>query len=572
MKREILNHKTLWRDFYSTIELRPSTIGEETEENVKICRVRFKGRALRGERVDICAVYMRPADNEKAAAMPAILLLGDCDGGIDIDLMKIFYSLGYRVLMPDYSGYKEFVADYTRYPESMSYANYGEAKDNMFSVAEDPKKTCWFEWCCVARFAYEYLKFVAPDAAIGAVGVKAGGEILLKILPSCDEIKCAATVNAFGWQAYRGIGKFADNGEKLSKLSTDPSWMNFLSSIDSQNYAPDISAPVLFVCTNHDADVDMDRVYDTYSRLKSKKDSALLYGVHHMGCVGRSGMGDMQMFLSKYLYNREIYIPDVSNFEIKVDEDGDLVCVARFDALGDVEANGVLCGEDSSSAADREWSLMPRKGTLPDGSEVYYLNVTAAASTAYVFVFERYSSGFTSSSKIVAYDLTGVKFRNKLVKDKVVYSSRAGEDEFYLGKSDELIVAKYFINDFSNGFAEELEGYGGINGLLCDRGIITYRVGMTRYSPDKESLLSFDMCSKKDCRVRFIFSVNENGEKKEYSAAFNVSGGHIWKKYVAEASDFKLGKKGLTSFLNAVSLSIFAEEGSYTLVNNIAWL
>lgn len=572
MKQEFFNHKTLWRDFYSTLELCPSSVGEETDGDIKICRVRFKGRALKGERVDIYAEYMRPADDEKAAAMPAILLLGDCDSGIDISLMKIFYLLGYRVFMPDYSGYKEFVAEYTRYPDSMGYANYSKAKDNMFSAAEGPKKTCWFEWCCTVRFAYEYLKETVKGAAIGAVGVKAGGEILLKILPSCEEIKCAATLNAFGWQAYRGINKFGDSGEKLSKLSTDKSWMNFITSLDSQNYAPDISAPVLFVCTNHDGDVNMDRVYDTYSRLKSKRDSALLYGVHHMGCVGRSGMSDMRMFLSKYLYKREIYIHDVPDFEIKVDGDGDLVCVARFDAFGDVEANGVLCGEDSSSAADREWSLMPRKGTLPDGSEVYYLNVTAAASTAYVFVFERYSSGFTASSKIEAYDLTGVQFRNKLVKDKVVYSSNTGVDEFYLGKSDELIVAKYFIKDFSKGFAEECIGYGGIKGLLCDRGIITYRVGMTRYSPDKESLLSFDLCSQRDCNVQFVFSVNENGERREYSAEFKVSGGHIWKKYIAEASDFKRDKKGLTSFLNAVSLSIFSDEGSCAVVNNIAWL
>jgi len=566
-----LDHKTLWQNFYSTIELSPTVVEETVEGDVKTVRLRFKGRALHGDRVDIYAEYMRPAADDKAALTPPLLILGDLDGGVDTDLMKMFYSFGYSVLMPDYSGYKEFTADYTRYPDSMSYANFKDVGDSLYSAPNGADKTCWFEWCCVARFSYEYLKSISGKKPIGAVGVKAGGEILLKILPFCN-ITCAATINAFGWLSYRGINKFNSDEAKLSALSTDKAWLNYLTALDSQNYAPDINVPLLLLCTTHDEDVDMDRVYDTYSRLKSKEDSAILYGVHHMGCVGRTGMRDLTMFLSKYLDNREIYIPDVSHFEIKVDEDGDLVCVAQFDELGDVELYGVLCSEDSPSAADREWMLMPHKKTLEDGSEVYYINVTYSASTVYVFVFERYSNGFTSSSKMVSINLKDIRFKNKTVKSKVIYSSHLGADGFYLGDREKLIIAKYFIGDFSKVFAEEVEGYGGIKGLLCDRGIITYRVGMTKYSPEQNSLLSFDLCSKKTCDVTFKLSFGGGVNKKEYSASFHVEGGRIWKKYISAPDDFKCGKEKLSSFSGVVLLSVAAGGDSSALVNNIAWL
>lgn len=600
MKQEILNSKTLWREFYSTIDI-PYTVLDDREENGAIIRrVRFKGRALHGERVDIYAVYMFSSDAVKAASSPSILLLGDCDEGVNEELMRIFFDWGYNVLMPDYGGRKAFSSDFTVYPDVLSFANYDGKGDSLYSAPNGAKNTCWFEWCGVARFAYEILKRgklaeitdgegkdgdehaegptdnaiknnVVRNKKIGAVGVKTGGEILLKILPFCD-ITCAATVNAFGWRSYKGINKFNPDGERLSKLSVDAAWLNYLAALDSQNYAPQINAPVLLLCTNHDEDVDMDRVYDTFSRLAAKEESSILYGVHHLGCVGRSGMADLTMFLSKYLNDREIYLPEVSRFEIKVDGDGDLVCVARFDERGEVEFYGVLCAEDSASAADREWALMPHKGKLPDGSEVYYINATSSASTVYVYVFERYTNGFTASSKIVSYNLNSHDYNNKIVKERVIYSSRFGSEGFYLGKREDLIVAKYFIKDFSKAFAEEAEGYGGIKGLLCDRGVITYRVGMTRYAPEEDSLLSFDLCSAKDCTVTFTLTVRSDGQKIAYIATFDVVGGRIWKKFLASATDFKCGKEELRSFTSAVSLLITSDEGAGAIINNMAWI
>jgi len=571
LKRDILNSKTLWREFYSTLELNPTVIDQADDGGFKVEHIRFKGRALHGERVSVYAAYMHAAEEGKTRA-PALLLLGDTDSGVDTELMKMLCSFGYSVLMPDYSGEKQFIADYTVYPEALYYANYERAKNSLYEAKDGARKTCWFEWCCTARFAYEYLKTRSAGVKIGAVGVKGGGEVLLKILPACGSIACAVTINAFGWLAYRGVSKFVSDGEVFSKLSVNPSWMNYLFALDSQSYAPDISAPVLFICTNHAADIDIDRAYDTLARLKSKDDSALLYGVHHRGYVGKSGVNDLKMFLTKYLYDREIYVPEVSRLEIKVDEDGDLVCVVKFDELGEVEIYGVLCGEDTQSAAEREWALMPHKRTLPDGSEAYYLNVTDAASTIYVFVFEKYTNGFTSSSKIVSFDLKGVKFKNKVYKEKVLYSSVGSHEGFYLCARDENTVGGHFIRSFDDAVLIEEEGSSGVKGLLCDRGIITFRVGMTRYAPSSDSILSFDLYAKNSCKVRLVMCAYVDGKKREYAAQFSVSGGERWKKYLAKAGDFWMERESLPSFSNLVSLSFYAEDGSHALINNVVWI
>lgn len=571
MSGEILNNKTLWQEFYSNLELNPTVLEETVEGDIKTERVRFRGRALYGERVNIYAVYMHGVDDGKRGR-PALLLLGDCGCGIDLELMKKFCSLGYAVLMPDYDGKKEFSTDYTVYPESLSYANYEQAKTSLYVAKNGARKTCWFEWCCVARFSYEYLKSVSGKAKIGAVGIKGGGEILLKVLPACSDIKCAVTVNAFGWLSYRGVNKFEKDSSVVTKLSVNDAWLNYLSALDSQCYAPYITTPVLFVCTNHDRDVDMDRVYDTFARLRSKEDSALLYGVRHNGRVGKSGMNDITMFLSKYMYDREVYVPEVARLDIKVDEDGDLVCVVRFDELGEVENYGVLCSEDTLRACDREWTIMPHKRTLDDGSEVYYLNVTDIAKTIYVCVFEKYTNGFTSNSRIVPFDLSSVKFKNKVVRERVIYPSDTESNGIYRCESSKSTIAHFFIKDFAADELPEAVGYGGIKGLLCDGGVILYRAGMTRFSPDDDSVLSLDLCCAYKCKVLITARVYSEGDSAEFCYQVDVDKSERWKKRLLSADEFTDGQNCLKSFKGLVSLTVFAEVGSGALINNVAWI
>ncbi|MDE7158212.1 MAG: hypothetical protein K2N74_01420, partial [Clostridiales bacterium] len=229
MANMILTPVTLWKDFDATLPLDEEIISERKEGDFVYREVYFYGRQTEKGRVKIYAQYVFPFGEEE---FPAVMILFEAGMPVDMTFVKRYLANGYAVLCVDYCG-ENGAEHYTEYPSDVDYANYVRAGRAMEYAEPTAKETSWYEWAGVARYAARYLAEKPEVTLAGAVGLRSGGEILFKIAPYAP-IACMVAVCSGGWLAYRGIGKFDADRQRIF----DEERHRFIAGIDSQSYAP----------------------------------------------------------------------------------------------------------------------------------------------------------------------------------------------------------------------------------------------------------------------------------------------------------------------------------------------
>ena len=115
-----------------------------------------------------------------------------------------------------------------------------------------------------------------------------------------------------------------------------------------------------------------------------------------------------------------------------------------------------------------------------------------------------------------------------------------------------------------------LPGYGGIRGISCKLGLVSYRVGETRYEPPAGAAFRFDAWCPEDARIRVIF-FRDQEETKGFSATARIEGGGKWKSVLFDADDFKAEDGSVLGEFSGVLSVVIAGEGEF-LVNNVLWI
>ncbi len=563
LSKNIITPTILWKSFDSLLPLSTQILESTVEGEIQTDRLRFKGRAINGKRVDIYAVYMHSVYDEPSSAL---LLLNDYDKTVDYKLMRYFAEWGYSVIMPDYRG--EFdEGDHTVYPEELSYGNYLKAGRHILYADESAEETSWYEWIYVAKYAIEFLKSDPNVMNIGAIGIRGGGEIVWKLLLS-DDITCGITINAAGWLAYEGIHKY---GAEM-KITLDDERYRFISGLDSQSYAPFIKNPVLMICSNHDDRFNLDRAYDTYCRINEEVESAISYSVKNNGYIGLSGLNNIKLFLTKNLDGRQVFIPRPVDLEVTIDEDNDLVAIIRFDEQISVERFGVYCAEYTENSADREWALMPHKISLDDGSEVFYLNACNVNSKVFAFAFAECTNGFITASKIICKNVVG-KINNICNKNRVIYSSRNGVEGFYSCNYNKYTLADCLMLETEGCKPVLVRGYGGIKGIFSDSGLISYRVGNEAYAPGESSSLALDVYSEEGANLEICITKRIQSHIFKFTYKYFVTAGGKWKKLMLSPNEFANEyDQPLENFQGCISLSFKGGKGEVYAINNVIWI
>lgn len=572
---KILNPKDVCAEIDYFFSLDYALIERMREGDLTIDRIRYKGKPIGGERVSIYAVYAHREINESNAA---VLLLNDIDKTIDYDLIRYFERMGYSVLMPDYRGETEEnrgKGNYTIYPEKISYANYEQAGRRIQYADESVLETSWFEWIRVAKFSYDFLK-QQNYSKIGVVGIRGGGEIVWKLIAS-QKVSCGIVVNAAGWQAYKGYYRYDEE-----KLELTEERCRFISGLDSQAYAPFIQSPILMLCTGRDERCEIDRAYDTYARINFEMEKAIAYSVKHNGYLGENVSKDIQLFLSKYLTGRQVFIPTPVDIQIIVSEENELIAVVSFDEQSSVLNSGLYCIANPLNPIDGEWTQMPHKTTLPDGREVFLLNVCSTATELHLFAYATCTNGFLTTSKIVKYHITQ-SVKNSYPKNRVLFSGNDNSSGFYYIDNKKNTLSDILLLNTAESIPKLSNGYGNILGLLCNDGLISYRPGMEEYSADENSLLSLDVYCNTSCELYIGLLKRIDKKMQGYFLKRRIQPFGKWKKFVFKAKDFEANitdddmakeqeRRKLESFKGISALTFQCVDQKPYLVNNIIWI
>ncbi len=559
----ILTPITLWQDFDDSLPPNEEILSEWTEDGIVQRDLYFYGRNVGSGagRVKIYARYAFPAAAER---FPAVMILFEAGLPFDEKLILRYVRSGYGVLAVDYCGERKD-GFFTVYPKLVDYANYARAGRCIDYCDNTAKETSWYEWAAVARYGANYLNRREEVIAVGALGLRTGGEVLFKIAPYAP-LACMVSVCAAGWLAYRGIGKFTDGD---SNRILDEERHRFIAGIDSQSYAPHIKCPVLLVSAINDKKYNYDRVYDTFRQINPNAEKAILFSAHGSGLVGTHALKDIELFLDKYLRKRTVFLSKPITLTIDEDAEGNLIATGTFDPAGEIKEFGVFYTENVSAFKTRDWTRVIGKPEDLEGNiGKVSLQLYQGCSKALVYAFVNYSNDFSVTSRIVEVNLEK-KYKNAVPRSRVIYSESEGRNGFSTFWRRTGSIADCFAEG-ANSNVRQIAGFGGIKGIATTPGVISYRVGEMRYASPEGASLRLDAYARRDSRLRIVFYKDEE-EKVGYAAEAIVEGGGKWKGVIFDATDFKteLGAS-LQDFGGVVSVVFISDDE--VLINNVLWI
>lgn len=550
---------SIWNNFDSSLETQ-ATIESVTEtDNVVIERVTLSGRETGEGRVKIAAAF---AYDALSPALETVLIFPDSAETINEDILRLFVKRGFSALMVDYRGQWDGCDFHTVYPKNVEYANTvlcGRRKDYVDDSAD---KTVWYEWAGVGIYACKYITERTGVSNVAVVGIRDGGEIAWKLAVAC-KLACIIPVCAAGWKAYANISKYVSEEPQL-----DEERYRFIAGIDSQAYAPYVKCPVLMLCSTNDVRFDYDRAYDTFSRINPDfiSSSAIAYSVRCNSSIGLKSVSDMFLFLDRCLKNRQVFIPAPAEVSVEVDEDSNLVAIAKFDEQGVVENCRMYLSEDSIDSTLRDWQVCPLKSKKSEHEREFYLNIYEKTSTIFVMCHAKYTNGFTVWSKMSVKKISG-SFRNMQSKCRVIYSNKNGTDGFSVANPKQHATAGIFIAEGEN-LPRLVSKAKNIKGLYSPCGLTTFRMNTLRFSPSDGSVLSIDLFTDTTSKVNLMLTDLNSGE--EYTAVIDIIGG-VWQSFVNESKSFKTA--------SGAPLPEFTANMKFTVtcpvpfaVNNLMWL
>lgn len=573
MNNKILTPISLWAGVRPDPDYSPEIAFEREKDGVLYREVTFNGRKTSQGRVRLYGLEASPSerDPQEQGKLPALLLLTEASYGVDEKLAERFARRGYLVFCLDYCGDRgDGNEKRTVYPPTLGYADYKIAKDNLFRAENGADKTAWYEWTAAAYCAAEYLKGLPYVSDVGVMGVREGGDIAWKLM-TLTALLSGVCVNSAGWLAYRGVDKFGAG----SSFELNEEGRLFVAGIDSQSYAPFVKCPVLMLVSTTDSYVDADRAYDTFARINKEYYASISYSVKNGGVIDSAGVKNIDMFMDKYMKNRQIFMP--KPLLVSIDEQrGKLYASLSADAQGETQEEYVYFSENAPEEAEREWVKVSVGEKDENGKEIFPLSVYGGTGQIFAFGKVCYSNGFTVCSKIT-FKHTESSLANGDLHSNILYDSSMDGDFFLTVDYEDSVLGDCLWKDGSTEPVVK-EGYGRIRGISCPKGLRTSRIALPRYAPAEKALLHFNVYAKEDCWLQVSVVRRDDGRHNEreedlYTYECFVEGGGKWKNYILEPNVFH-NKQGaaLDSFRSGRLLQFVEQDRKNFILTNIIWV
>ncbi len=547
---------TIWKNFSVTEE--PSFISAgKKEENGYVKEDGYVlGRNAGGERIKIFVKTVKKGEEK----CPAVIVFNDYYVNDDDALLTRIAESGFFAVMVDIAGKTDKTDSFTVYPDKINYANLCFSNFELREINEDVIKTCWYEWCGVAKYVLAYLRSLKTVTTIGGLGINGGATTLWHLLAS-EQLSCAVFLNNTGWSAYEGRSKFlssSEDGYSDGKVA-------YVAGIEPQSYASHVKCPTMILSCTNSHKFDVDRAHDTLARIGDEYYTSISYSVNRKSLMSKSTLENAFIFFDKFLLNKKTELPpliDVENEEgeeIKVKvtlQDKNLKELFLYVSEGVMETNKRCwqkIAECDLKAQDYSFTFKPNVGY---------------GFTAW-FVKAVYKNGYEICSRIC-----GKTFETKELPlpkaEKIIYSSRLENFETKFGPSDE---EKFPSAVDVLGEVEVEMKYGPLKmqGITCKNGVNTFSIFAEKKKPDSGAIIMFDAYIKEGGNVTVRLVTDYFGQKIVYSAVAKIVGEDIWQNVKFAVTSFKTAEGlPLKSYDNVEAIE-FCSDKEF-LINNALWV
>ncbi len=560
MAGNILSPSAIWNDFVISETPKAEVICETKNGEVSFSQLYVDGKQIDGETVKIFGVLAKPINLTKG---PAILLVDDFNVGDNAKFISALVSRGYSVLSIDLAGFDDGKEHFTKYPEKITYANYKNAKTDLYGVSDSVKETCWYEWACAVKYAQKYLAQMPSVTSVGLIGVGEAGTVAWQVAGSDDNsFKCASFILNAGWIGYRGIHKF---GGMVEPQFSDNMY-KFIAGIEPQSYATHVCCPTLILSATNSRAFDCDRAFDTASRMESAPYKAVHYSIGERNCVNGEAFRTLLLFLEKYLIaggTSKKLLP--SEIDIKCDLVDGKVVVEVAPSGDEVKSVDLYVSEETCIPSERAWKKISI-GKKSECGVVFEYAPYPESGMVTLFAQVSYKNGYTISSKIInkKFESNQVLYANK---SKILYSSRYANAESVFSVATEK--ENVCVSEKSR--IKVRKGPMSIEGVYSEHGLLTFKYNTKKDLPIEGAILMFDAYMEEAGIFTVKLISDYYGQKTTYIANVKLYGGDIWQNVKLDMSRFKTAEGMALKDYSVINAVEFSADGEF-LLNNALWV
>ncbi len=547
---------TIWKNFSVTEEPCFISAGKHDENGLQYENGYVLGRYVDGERIKIFIKTVKKGDGK----CPAVLIFNDFGVYEDDALLNSIAENGYCAINIDIAGKTDKVENFTVYPDKISYANFENSTHLLKEINEDVSKTCWYEWCGVAKYVLAYVKSLTHIGKIGGLGINGGATTLWHLLAT-EQLDCSVFINNSGWSVYEGKSKFlsvAEDGYSDGKV-------NFVAGIEPQSYASHVKCPTMILACTNNPKYDCDRAHDTLARINDEVYTAISYSINRKTLMDRETFSNAFVFFEKFLLNKKTELPNLINVENEEDEEITVKVLADRKGLKELV---LYVSEGVATSEKRCWQKTAELNAKEDDYSFKFKPNEGYGFTAW-FVKAIYKNGFEACSRICGKSFD-VKEGKEPRINNIIYSSRIENYETRFGPANEESIPSA-IDVLGQIKVEKLVGPLKMSGITCKSGVNTFSIVAEKIKPDRGAILMFDAFIKVSGEITVSLIADYFGQKTVYFATKKLVGENIWQNVKFSVNAFKTVEGlPLKSYDNIQAIEFYSNEEF--LINNALWV
>ncbi|MCQ2387565.1 MAG: hypothetical protein MJ066_03870 [Clostridia bacterium] len=345
MANELLTPSMIWANFVASKSFETEILSEEQRDNISLTRFFIDLKEENIKLYCVMATGKKKTDN-------AILSVQQYKTELKEDLIVNLAGKGYTAMLVDVCGNYEGKGDkYTIYPEELSFANYNEEQVDTTLVNGEIEKTCWYVWAKALKNAISFLKTKEGIEKVGVIGIGKVATSLWQAVSINNQVSCAVFVSDLGWRGYKGINKFSLENEPVFEDEK----LSYLASIGPESYAHHVKCPVLMLSPTNSGTFDLDRSYDTLSRISGRAYTAINYSVGYRNSVDYASYKDALICVDKVVNSQDKKVDLPKEIEISceiVDKKIEIEVVPQENNLKEV---CLYASEENIESNKRTW-------------------------------------------------------------------------------------------------------------------------------------------------------------------------------------------------------------------------
>ena len=546
---------SLWKKFDSlSLPFEQEVVKTEEVDGIVYNHIYFNGISYED---GVSRIYGVFASKKGKKDLPAIVLVSNLGEQINQNEISFWAKKGYAVFGFDNMGKNENAEHFSKYPESVSYANYACAERHLTHCDTNAKETSWYHWAANTRRAISFV--VAQECvdkeSVGLLAKKDSAITACMAAAFDDRLAACAIVFGVCYQEMEIL-----HGHTLEEVERAEERERWFAGIAPQSYLMHMQTPFFLTIGANSAQTDLDKTHDALNLIPKQTPWAMWVAEKLLDAGGESFVKNLDKWLTMRLKKQidESLLP-VSCFK-KIN--GKLNVVVRVPDDEEVQEVQIFCSHEAVKNSVRYWSKL-QLSNVADGIYRAEVDVYDKTKTCYAYSNVRYRGGLILSTNLIQVESDYLKDIKEGKKTKTIYSGNMGATVFQVytpfDKEDGHVYEEKKLEMQTGPF--DIRGLAG-------RDFATFALNDAKFIKGEDSVLAFDVYSKTEQDVVVSIVTNYGANQRVYSIQKKLVGGEIWQKVCVMHDELKCDRaKGLAGWDSCEVLCIHADDD--IVINNV---